>query len=180
MAIFNELAFRAILTPRSFLTVITTGWITISSVTFSIFFLWPASNVFLISTSIAFCSCKGTLFPLLLGYFRFFLEFDVYGVANIRSLFSSLLTSSLANIVIGDPQSIITENDCLFATSTRTVVQCTNCCGDWLVLNVFFPRSSFVGSFLLRRLLRNVELLVAVLSALCIIVFELSYCACFE
>ena len=62
--LFSDLESRAILTLRSFLAVITTGWRNISSVIWSDFVLCSASNKISISTSTPFVGCF-SLLPLI-------------------------------------------------------------------------------------------------------------------
>ena len=96
IAFLSDLASNAVLTLRSFLTLMTTGWINLSSVILSTRLICPAVRKFFISTSTAICSCSGTL-SFLLCYFCPFFEFDFYRVSLDLTLSVKDLRELLSN-----------------------------------------------------------------------------------
>ena len=73
MALLSDLVSSVTLSLRSFLTVITAGWMNISSVIISTLLMCPSSRWIFVSSSTAFYNCSGIPF-LLMDHFCIFLR----------------------------------------------------------------------------------------------------------
>ena len=182
MASLSDLASNAILTLRSFLTVITTGCINISSDILSTRSMCLAFIRFFISASTAFWSCNGTLlpfrcaalepslnsirivcptiFPCLLKIFGNFC-FIFFSSGDI-SIFSILLLLLYILFIL------LLYSLMLFVSASL------------ILLSFRFPHWSFSVGWLVLLMLQQIwALLLVLLWALCTIVVVLSCCSCF-